>query len=165
MNQQSIIAYIVRERTPISGGRLSHTMPMLAMVKHLGFLAKSTLDWTSDGKIPDTYQNELVCIASLAHQILKVSGFSDHKFLDVVRAERNRQFHKWGEQNHSPDKWLTILTEEVGELAEEIEKFEVSSESSRNLLDEAIQIAAVAVQMIEWFQQVTHGGNFRPTHR
>lgn len=37
-----------------------------------------------------------------------------------VMLERFRQEKKWGEQNHSPEWWLAILTEEVGELAQAI---------------------------------------------
>ena len=35
-----------------------------------------------------------------------------------VLEERVEQDNEWGEQNHSNEKWLTILTEEIGEAAE-----------------------------------------------
>lgn len=39
------------------------------------------------------------------------------KILSLVLAERNRQDEKWGEQNHVDDRWLSIFTEEFGEVA------------------------------------------------
>lgn len=38
--------------------------------------------------------------------------------IDAVRAERERQDEIWGEQNHDAFRWLSILTEEVGEVAQ-----------------------------------------------
>lgn len=40
--------------------------------------------------------------------------------LDDVFAERVRQDEKWGQQTHSRVEWSMILTEEIGEWAEEI---------------------------------------------
>ena len=34
--------------------------------------------------------------------------------VEILR-ETDRQYSKWGEQNHSPEKWLAILGEEFGE--------------------------------------------------
>jgi hypothetical protein len=33
-----------------------------------------------------------------------------------IRLERSRQDQKWGEQNHDPADWCTILGEEIGEV-------------------------------------------------
>lgn len=49
-----------------------------------------------------------------------------------------------GEQNHHPYKWLSILGEEVGECHKAI-----LEGSLLNYRDELIQVAAVAVAMIE----------------
>lgn len=43
--------------------------------------------------------------------------------LGRIRHERRRQDGKWGPQSHSPQIWLAILSEEVGEAAEEIDFF------------------------------------------
>ena len=34
-----------------------------------------------------------------------------------VLGERHKQWKKWGSQNRTPEKWLVILMEEVGEAA------------------------------------------------
>lgn len=48
------------------------------------------------------------------------------------------QDKKWGEQNHRDSTWLAILSEEVGEAAKAILE-------GKNLDEEVVQIAAVAV--------------------
>lgn len=61
-----------------------------------------------------------------------------------VAMERRRQDKKWGVQNHLPEKWMTILLEEVGEAAHG------RLENDRaNYREELVQVAAVAVAMIE----------------
>ncbi len=77
--------------------------------------------------------------------------------LDIVATERQRQDAKWGNQAHSWDRWMTILTEEVGELARSILQGEsVNGEPTPQQFREAVQVAAVAVAMIEdmaqWFE-------------
>ena len=62
---------------------------------------------------------------------------------EVVR-ERERQDEKWGEQNHHPLKWITILGEEFGEACRGA--FE---NNPKNYREELIQVAAVAVAAVE----------------
>lgn len=63
--------------------------------------------------------------------------------LDVER-EQLRQFHKWGRQDHSSERWLCILGEEVGEA------FQASNDGNYALLyQELVQVAAVAKSMAE----------------
>ncbi len=64
-------------------------------------------------------------------------------WVSLIQAERQRQDHKWGEQNHSDMKWLAILMEEVGELAKAI------LENDDNGVDELVQVAAVSVAWLE----------------
>jgi len=59
--------------------------------------------------------------------------------LEIV-AERERQLEKWGPQEHSVDRWLVILMEEVGEACVAAFKGDWV-----NFRDELIQVAAVAV--------------------
>lgn len=67
----------------------------------------------------------------------------DHVLQRIV-VERRRQDEKWGEQNHTPDRWLVILGEEVGEACK------VSLEGQReHYRHELIHVAAVAVAAIE----------------
>jgi hypothetical protein len=78
-----------------------------------------------------------------------------NEVLQSVLNERKRQDSKWGVQDHSLDRWVTILGEEFGELCEAVLEtgFSFSSKSSeemlRNIKSEAIQVAAVAVAMLE----------------
>lgn len=66
-----------------------------------------------------------------------------------VLAERKRQFEKWGKQHHSPEWWLAILMEEVGELAECILHGKFGGPEAANRGKELVQVAAVALAMIE----------------
>ena len=64
--------------------------------------------------------------------------------LNEVAVERAKQDAKWGIQNHSPQKWLVILGEEVGESCRGC--FESDLAQYRR---ELIQVAAVAVAAVE----------------
>lgn len=85
-----------------------------------------------------------------------------------VLAERCRQDAKFGEQNHPPQDWLAILMEEVGEFSRahmEVYYFPapepgMSAEAlatqkalfdqkRRHLREELVQVAAVALAMLE----------------
>ena len=81
--------------------------------------------------------------------------------LEVI-AERKQQDLKFGEQNHCPKTWLMILGEEVGEANKAVleagtfEKGRLVSLDPEKLKlgkgcyrEELIQIAAVAVAMVE----------------
>ena len=62
-----------------------------------------------------------------------------------VYRERLRQDAKWGRDlDHDDPYWLTILTEEVGELAEAI-----IEKDKKGIHDEAIQVAAVIFKFLE----------------
>ena len=65
--------------------------------------------------------------------------------LEEVMEERKRQDELWGEQNHDDGIWLAILVEEVGEVANDINE----QSSSKELREELIQVAAVAVSWVE----------------
>lgn len=84
--------------------------------------------------------------------------------LNEIKGERQRQNAKWGEQNHSIIEWQAILMEEVGEAAKEAVDYHFANgkinphlKAGKNLQNqrlidyrkELIQVAAVAVQMIE----------------
>lgn len=88
------------------------------------------------------------------------------KILEEIKQERVKQNFKWGVQDHLPIEWIAILTEEVGEAAKEaldhhfknpykdgrevFEANEITQECRmRDYRKEMIQVAAVAVQMIE----------------
>lgn len=69
--------------------------------------------------------------------------------IQSVRMERARQDEKWGVQNLSPDTWLTVLAEEVGELAQAILHTRFGGNQSGRSREEAVQVAAVAVAIVE----------------
>jgi NTP pyrophosphatase (non-canonical NTP hydrolase) len=85
--------------------------------------------------------------------------------LVAIRDEGVRQDRKWGEQNHSPDIWLSILTEEVGELAQAIlaDRFDTGRDEKLHdshhdsMAAEAIQIAAVAAHFVEYLARRQNG--------
>lgn len=83
-------------------------------------------------------------------------GLSDVE--SEIRAERVRQDAKFGEQDHEPTIYLTILMEEVGEAAQAAlhakndfrpGSKDYSKEGLEKYRKELVQVAAVAVAMIE----------------
>jgi NTP pyrophosphatase (non-canonical NTP hydrolase) len=71
---------------------------------------------------------------------------------EQVENENIRQLKKWGVQDHSPFEWLTILTEEVGELASEISELEDRNGTHREVVAEAIQVATLALKIAEMYK-------------
>jgi hypothetical protein len=83
--------------------------------------------------------------------------------LDLVVRERHRQDQKWGSIDNFDSRplpnWLAILAEEFGEVAEEVCEIGVhgldTPERRNALRNELIQVAAVAVAMIEHLDRKT----------
>jgi NTP pyrophosphatase (non-canonical NTP hydrolase) len=73
------------------------------------------------------------------------------KVIKDIRVERLRQDAKWGKQNHEYPVWLTILIEEVGEVAQAIQSNQGwgKQTDADNLYNELIQVAAVATAIAE----------------
>lgn len=71
--------------------------------------------------------------------------------LILVEKERERQNQKWGVQNHDDGTWLMILTEEVGEVAESMQRAKGwgKETDANNKLEEIIHVCAVSLRMIE----------------
>lgn len=71
--------------------------------------------------------------------------------LSDVGKERDRQNVLWGKQRHEYGTWLTILVEEVGEVAQAMQKQKNwgKETDSDNLYEELIHVAAVAVAIAE----------------
>ena len=79
-------------------------------------------------------------------------GLVRYLVIDAIKGERVKQDKKWGQQDHEPEVWLAILTEEVGELATAMLKrrfVEYEHRDSADIRAEAVQVAAVAVALIE----------------
>lgn len=78
--------------------------------------------------------------------------------LEEIKSERKRQDEKWGsDRTHHPLEWLAILGEEVGEVNQAaLEAHFTGYDRTDNWSDyreELIQVAAVAVAMIERYDQ------------
>ncbi|WP_340074498.1 hypothetical protein [Leptobacterium sp. I13] len=74
------------------------------------------------------------------------------KVISEVIDERLSQDTKWGEQNHRPMEWLSILGEEVGEVNKAcLETYFNYPENGgyTEMRKEVIQVAAVAVAIVE----------------
>jgi hypothetical protein len=76
-----------------------------------------------------SYQSELiqcaaVCLAAIQNCDQGSTELGDHEYLNIllqiVKNERLSQELKWGAQKHSPEKWMVILMEEVGEAAKDV---------------------------------------------
>jgi NTP pyrophosphatase (non-canonical NTP hydrolase) len=70
-----------------------------------------------------------------------------------IAEERDRQNAKWGVQNYTPEWWLAILMEEVGELAQAILETHFDNGTDLggidNIRTEAVHSAAVAMALVE----------------
>lgn len=66
-----------------------------------------------------------------------------------VLNERIRQDKKWGQQNHEPFTWIAVLAEEVGEASQAALHREFGGPEHDSLMKELIQVAAVALAMVE----------------
>lgn len=71
--------------------------------------------------------------------------------LDAVESERKRQNEKWGRQRHEYGDWLKILVEEVGEVAQAMQRQKGwgKETDAGDLYEELIHTAAVAVAIAE----------------
>ena len=78
------------------------------------------------------------------------------KAVRSVLAERARQDAKWGVQDHAAEMWLVILGEEYGEACQAAlsDRFGGNAEKPcGQLRAEIVQVAAVAIAMIEWMDR------------
>ena len=70
------------------------------------------------------------------------------RLISEVMTTRQHQHEIWGEQNHKPSEWQSILIEEVGEQAKAINDADWD-----NYRVELLQVAALCLQMIECFDR------------
>jgi NTP pyrophosphatase (non-canonical NTP hydrolase) len=89
---------------------------------------------------------------------LKQDEVQRRQVLHVLH-ERNRQDEKWGEQNHTPEWWLAILMEEVGELSQAVLETHFTNPDGsphgglKSIRKETMQVCAVALAMLECFDR------------
>lgn len=79
---------------------------------------------------------------------------SQQRIIQQVVDERTRQDDMWGVQSHDPAVYLMILGEEVGEankaaLEAAMSTLQDRPEGLRKYREELVQVAAVAIAMIE----------------
>lgn len=66
-----------------------------------------------------------------------------------IRQEREAQDKKWGfPQRNTYCEWSSILAEEVGELAKELNELNFGRGDRERMRAEAVQVAAVAVSIL-----------------
>ena len=82
-------------------------------------------------------------------EALYEAGANHNPAIKDILEERRGQDRVWGQQNHSPEIWLSILMEEVGELSQEMLNRRFDNSATPNLQVEMMQVAAVAVAMLE----------------
>lgn len=76
------------------------------------------------------------------------------KFNDIIldiKTELTRQDIKWGEQNHNPYIYFTILLEEVGELGQAILETQFGGRNGgwAHVRKELIEVCAVGIAFLE----------------
>jgi NTP pyrophosphatase (non-canonical NTP hydrolase) len=79
------------------------------------------------------------------------------KLFEEVKKKRTSQDNKWGQQNHSPELWMLILGEEVGECNKAAleayfsQKYDAykNPQTLEDLRQELIQVAAVSLAIVE----------------
>ncbi len=59
-------------------------------------------------------------------------------FNNLIQIERNAQDEKWGKQNHSDERWVCIILEELGEVSKA-----VIDRDEEGILEETVQVAAL----------------------
>ena len=85
------------------------------------------------------------------------------RIFDEIAAERRRQDGLWGPQRHDWPVWSAILTEETGEVAEAALRAHFSHDADLDhLREELVQVAAVAVHVIERIDAGDHPARVPP---
>ncbi len=81
-------------------------------------------------------------------------------YLKKIQAERNRQDEKWGEQNHHPLMWFSIIGEEYGEMCRAFNEYSFDNDPNHfdEMQREAVQIAACCVAMLECIDRMAEKG-------
>ena len=73
---------------------------------------------------------------------------NNNKVIKEIIAEREKQDAKWGEQNHSPIEWVSILTEEVDEVTKAaLESYSKHKNKDHSYTEyrKELKVAAVAI--------------------
>lgn len=106
------------------------------------------LKWASDNpydSVPEIQEAYEVLKHATRDTILN----DKQKIINLINEERIAQDKKWGVQRHHPFMWNTILGEEVGEVNQASLDLENGIDTEEHLVEELIQVAAVAVSYVE----------------
>lgn len=81
-------------------------------------------------------------------------------YLREIAKERSIQDEKWGEQNHHPLMWFSIIGEEYGEMCHAFNEYSFDEDSNHfgDMRKEAIQVAACCVAMLECVDRMAEKG-------
>ncbi len=71
------------------------------------------------------------------------------KALQLVMEERNRQKIIYGDEVNTFDRWMVVLTEEVGEVCHEIQEMTTQPQKIDCMIEEMAQVGALAIKIIE----------------
>lgn len=77
------------------------------------------------------------------------SNAQQENAIKEIVTERERQDKKWGIQTHDPIEWFSILGEEYGEVAQEVNRNYFGEKSLDDYRKEMVQVAAVALAALE----------------
>ena len=77
--------------------------------------------------------------------------------LELMQKERDRIHAKRGVRDLDPERYLSILVEEVGEVAQAINDWRENKGYIRDAIDEMVQVCAVAIDMYERLARLEDG--------
>ena len=77
--------------------------------------------------------------------------------LELIQGERDRIRAKRGVQDLEPERYLSVLVEEVGEAAQAINDWREEKGHIKNAMEEMVQVCAVAIDMCERLTRLEDG--------
>ena len=94
------------------------------------------------------------CLDNLIQSGVIIPDHRVSKAANDVFEEMNSQDRKWGaNRDHHPAIWQLILGEEVGEVCQAMLHDEFGGDHAGTVRAELVQVAAVAMQMIEFYDR------------
>lgn len=110
-------------------------------------------EWIDDeGLDPISLQDNMEFASRIYDRLVSegmVSAEAGKAVIDILE-ERERQDEQWGVSDHTSQLWVTILMKQVGQFSEAA----LRDSRIEDLRKEAVQIAAVALAMIENIDRV-----------
>ena len=99
----------------------------------------------------ETVKNKfsLHTVLSCMHALVEDGEGGQGNALQDILFERRRQEERWGQQNHNPFTYLTILGEEYGEACQAALHDRFGGHHAGELREEMVQVAAVALAIVE----------------